>query len=94
MAGRVTVSGGAGRDFVSIAAPPAGARISGVEANELDIDLVEAMLEFLADSGLADSVMDLIPAAQPLQLSPLQTMLMSLNFWMRNPSSSPLQLAR
>ncbi|MFN9038936.1 MAG: hypothetical protein ACK5YO_21750 [Planctomyces sp.] len=65
VAGRVTVSGGAGRDFVSIAAPPAGARISGVEANELDIDLVEAMLEFLADSGLADSVMDLIPAAQP-----------------------------
>jgi len=65
VAGRVTVSGGAGRDFVSIAAPPAGARISGVEANELDIDLVEAMLEFLADSGLADSVMDLIPAAEP-----------------------------
>lgn len=65
VAGRVTVSGGAGRDFVSIAAPPAGARISGVESAELDIDVLEAMIEYITESGLAESIGNLIPVAEP-----------------------------
>jgi hypothetical protein len=62
--GRVTVSGGAGRDYVSIATPPTGARISGVESAELDIDLLEAMFAYLAESGLSESIGALIPVVE------------------------------
>lgn len=65
VAGRVSVSGGAGRDYVSIADAPAGARISSVESAELDIDVLEAMIEYITESGLAESIGNLIPVAEP-----------------------------
>ena len=64
VAGRVTVAGGAGRDYVSIATPPTGARISSVESDELDVDLLEAMFAYLAESGLRESIGELIPVVE------------------------------